>query len=340
MSENKKTKKILFVALFRGIGDAVLFYPTIERSKKAFPNSQIDIILIRTGVAEVLKVYDFKGKIFIKPKSFLNMLVWLFKVGIKRYDIVFDASSIEQIHISRWLTWMFSKGDRVGYNYGSSSWLYNKKLDTSTIVDEHQKDIYVKLLDSFIKYTPVGLLAPKKFNDISSLPEYKGRRVVIHPGARDKIDEFTKSWPAKYYAKLIKQLADLEDTQVVVIGTEAEKKLLSEYKINNENVINLMGKLSTINLFAAIKYTDIFIGNNSGPLHIAVAYKIPVITFAGGISMKRWGLPNSNKNIVLGLDKRCRICTEYQCEYKGLPCLEAITVEETYNAVIEMIERL
>lgn len=157
--------KILWIALFRGIGDAVLFYPALKRCMEIFPSSEIGLVLVRSGIAEVFKIYDFKGQIFIKPKNPLLLFFWLFKVGIKRYSIVFDASSIEQMHITRWLTWIFSRKDRVGYHFGSSSWLYNIKLQTHPIANSHQKDIYAELLKPYGEKNSVELSPPPRFRN-------------------------------------------------------------------------------------------------------------------------------------------------------------------------------
>lgn len=337
MTHKKHVKKILWIALFRGIGDAVLFYPALKHCMDTFPDSEVSIVLNKANTADVLKVYGFRGKIRIKPPGRLSLLLWLFRVGIKKYDIVFDASSIEQMHVSRWLTWIFSKGDRTGYHYGSSSWLYNKRLDTKPLAAMHQKDIYANMLNPYIKTKTIKLEKPENnilLNHSNKTNKTKQKTVVIHPGARDQVETFNKRWPAKNYAQLIEKLACFKDIRIVIIGTYEEIKLLKPFvaKPVFPEVINIMGKTSVADLFTIIRGSSLFIGNNSGPLHIAAAYQIPIITFAGGISMQRWGIPAGDFNIVLGLDKRCRVCSEYHCKDHGNPCLEAVSVDEAYKA--------
>lgn len=168
-----------------------------------------------------------------------------------------------------------------------------------------------------------------------NLAEFSGVRIVIHPGARDKYKHFVKCWPLENYIELIQRLTRLENTQTVIIGTEKEQDLLQKYEsfLKCNNVISLAGQTSIAMHFSVIKTAALFIGNNSGALHIAAAYNIPVITFAGGVPMVRWSPPQKAKNIVLGLDKRCPDCKEWNCDKNGLPCLEAISVDEVFEAV-------
>jgi ADP-heptose:LPS heptosyltransferase len=337
--------KILWIALFRGIGDTVLFYPTLKYCRATFPDTEIDILVVREGIAEVLRLYGFTGKVYILPKTVPAILRWIFMRGFRRYGKVFDASSIEQMHLSRWITWLCSSGDRTGYHLGSSSWLYNKRLNTAPIADYHQKDIYAELLRPFADVPSVAVGPPHDsdlLRESLRLPSFDGTRIVVHAGARDPSGGFVRSWMVDRYVELIAKIAVLKNVQIVIIGSDAEKVALAPFssRLAFPNVTNIAGDTSLARHFSIIKSADLFLGNTSGAYNIAIAYGKPIVTFAGGISMKRWGPPPDDKFIVLGLDKRCPECTEWHCEEHGIPCMEAVTVDEAYEAVARQIEKL
>jgi ADP-heptose:LPS heptosyltransferase len=341
--KKENPKSILWIALFRGIGDAVLFYPTLERCMEIFPGAQISLIIFRKGIEEVLRLYGFKGTCLVLPQSRIHLIPWIFRVGIRSYSMVFDASSMDQTHLTRWLSLIFSKKDRVGYQYGSSSWLYNIPLGTGPIAADHQKDIFAELLRPYDPDSRRDLTAPPDSNlgDVSDmLPDYKGKRIVIHLGARDKFGSFVKSWPLAKYVELIQRTVKITGVQIVILGDEKENKALLEFdtSLNHPGIINLTGKASIGQLFSIIRTADLFIGNNSGPLHIAACYHKPIITFAGGVPLLRWGPLSKAANVVAGLDKKqCVECKDWNCDKQGKPCLEAVTVEEVYDEVIKLL---
>jgi ADP-heptose:LPS heptosyltransferase len=336
------SKRILWIALFRGIGDAILFYPTLRRCGEVFPEAEIGVLAFRPAIETVLRLYGFGGKVWVQPASPLGWPLRIAQIGLRRYDIIFDASSMDPMHLSRWLSWLFSKGDRVGYHYGSSSWLYNKRLSTRPIAEDHEKDIFAQLLQPYAYVEPMQIVAPNTIvcKTSANLPPCLGKRIVMHLGARDPAGQFTKCWPIPCYMELVKRLANDKSIQIVILGEEKERAALEEYfsMLAACGVVNLAAQVSIVQHFGIISSADLFIGNNSGPLHIAAAYGIPLITFAGGVPMRRWGPPVSDKNIVLGLDKLCPDCQEWYCEKHGIPCLEAISVDEAFDAAQKLLD--
>lgn len=108
------------------------------------------------------------------------------------------------------------------------------------------------------------------------------------------------------------------------------------YSIYPGKTKNLVGLFSLAELKALINYSDIFIANSTGPLHIAAALGKYVIGFYPKIaqcSPARWG-PYSVKSKVFTPSLQCSNCTREQCEQ--LDCMNTIPVSEIF-AEIEKI---
>ena len=81
-------KKILWIALFRGIGDAVLFYPALKKSVELFPDCDVAVLLRKNAPAKILRLYGFKGRIYVLPKTTFRIMGMLCRMGIKKREEV------------------------------------------------------------------------------------------------------------------------------------------------------------------------------------------------------------------------------------------------------------
>ncbi len=308
-----------------------------------FTGADMQLAVLNSAVSKVLKLYFPELSILVGPPGFRGAAYWVRHLGIRKYDIVFDTASIEQVHYTRWLAYLLSRGQRVGYHYGSSSWLYNTRLKTGFIKDKHQVDIFSHFLSPFVEVSGRVLEVPGHLSlQNPVIPSEERLRVVIHPGGRDHIELFEKRWPVEYYRELIKLIKTSHKAQIVIVGTKSENSWI-ENTLREElddNTLNFAGKTDISQLFSIISSGCLFIGNNSGPMHIAAAYGVPVVTFAGGIDINRWSPAGTGPYRILGLDKICPECTHYQCSDHGKPCLEATTVAEAFTAVQELLPPL
>ena len=125
--------------------------------------------------------------------------------------------------------------------------------------------------------------------------------VVIHPGSHQHVE----TWPIDHFMELAKKIGDRGDKVVFTAGPGEEKFIEAAQQLRHKNVHTLTaGSLALRQLAAVISNARIFIGNSSGPLHIATALNIPTISFYPQVplvtSAKRWGpFGNSKLHRVL-----------------------------------------
>jgi ADP-heptose:LPS heptosyltransferase len=103
--------------------------------------------------------------------------------------------------------------------------------------------------------------------------------------------------------------------------------------------INIAGKTSVGQLAGLLQKCDLFISNDSGPVHIASAVGTPVVSIFGraqkGLSPLRWG-PTGSKDKVLHKDVGCIQCLAHNCRQEFL-CLRSITVEDVVAAAAAIL---
>ena len=130
--------------------------------------------------------------------------------------------------------------------------------------------------------------------------------------------------------------------KVLVIGGEDKRDRFcvnSVKKFMQRDALFLEGSLDIQQLASLLKRSCLFISNDSGPVHVAVAVKTPVVDLFGrnqpGLSPLRWG-PLGDKDIVIHKDVGCAgICLAHNCK-NSFDCLKAISVDEVFSAIENM----
>ena len=131
-----------------------------------------------------------------------------------------------------------------------------------------------------------------------------------------------KIWPLEYWRQLFALLSDIN---LVIIGEKGDNELLKQAA--DGRLINLLG-LELRLTAAVIKQSDLFVGGDSGPGHLAAAVGTPVISiFSAANNDKIWGVAGA-EIIVEEVD--CRHC---QANCQSVDCMKSITVERVYQAI-------
>jgi ADP-heptose:LPS heptosyltransferase len=113
--------------------------------------------------------------------------------------------------------------------------------------------------------------------------------IGISPGAGNLI----KYWPSENFVRLANLLIEQLQATIVFFGTQREASEIEDIlqQINfSQQALSLAGKLTIDQFFRALKKCDFFLGNNSGPVHMAGAMGIPALNVnAGNIDSREWG---------------------------------------------------
>ncbi|MFB3136535.1 MAG: glycosyltransferase family 9 protein, partial [Nitrospirales bacterium] len=156
--------------------------------------------------------------------------------------------------------------------------------------------------------------------------------VMIHPAAR----YWFKAWPAERFASLSDALIE-QGLKVVLIGHSDDQGIGDVVQgTAKHKLISLIGQTSLMVLAGLMKRCALFIGNDGGPMHMAVAVGCPVVALFGPTDPMVWG-PKGKQTAVLykGLD--CRDCFYPGCFRGESSCMKQISVDEVYEAARRFI---
>jgi len=148
-----------------------------------------------------------------------------------------------------------------------------------------------------------------------------------------------KAWPKGHFTELGKRLlADSEDVNIILFGGPGDKKIgkkiaegITTDSGQKPRIINFAGRLPLKKLPAALKGLDLFITNDTGPFHIAVALKTPTISLFVPSTLRHTG-PYQDLEIhkVIRKPKPCSPCIQKYCNDPN--CMSIISVEEVFQA--------
>lgn len=104
-------------------------------------------------------------------------------------------------------------------------------------------------------------------------------------------------------------------------------------------VLNLVNAFSLRELYYFFQQALLFIGPDSGPMHIAVAAGLPLVVYFGPTLPAHFG-PWQAKAIILERDFNCRPCRQRHCSFDNFPCLRTISPQEVWRAVNQMVKNI
>ena len=144
-----------------------------------------------------------------------------------------------------------------------------------------------------------------------------------------------KQWPVEYFKELAAELTS-NDHQVWVFGSEKERSLGETIAGQSNNVINLCGRTSLVDVIDLASILKVAVSNDSGLMHVAAAVDIPIIAIYGS-SSPAYTPPLSQKASVESLQLECSPCFKRTCQFGHYACLKDIPVDRILARVYELI---
>ncbi len=145
-----------------------------------------------------------------------------------------------------------------------------------------------------------------------------------------------KRWFADRYASLADRLIRGRGARVLIFGSKGEERIASEIlsRMREEPVV-LAGRTDLALLVALISRCNLFVTNDSGPMHLAAALGVPQIALFGSTDEVATG-PFSDRATVIHKHVECSPCLRRKCPI-DLRCFTRISVDEVYEAARERL---
>ena len=167
---------------------------------------------------------------------------------------------------------------------------------------------------------------------------YQGPLIVVHPGANVDF----KAWSLQRFVEVCKFLTESRECRIAVLGATGQEEKLAEELVKRigPNAVNLAGKTPVRILLAFLRLSHMFVGNDSGPMHMAAAACCPTIAIVGATNPYRFGpyLPESLKKVIVSPDFSLDVVGAGR--EKGRDMLNKISVDKVIKAIDELWEKV
>ena len=334
-------KKILLIRL-RRIGDVTLTTPAVSALRKGFPSASISYIVERPYRELAEGNPNLDKVIVLEKKQRLRDFLKLIRLIRKdKYDVVLDFHGGPRAS----LITLFSKAKlKVGYKIKYKNFIYNIKLPRSPkagyfhSVENHIN--LVKALGVDVKSLPPLYLPQARKTEVEKVKKFieanalRGTKIIaIHISAGNAF----RNWGVDNLVKLTNLLAQRADVKIVLLGTSEDQKAEEEIlKKSTASLLSLVGRLNLREVKEFISHSSLFVGPDSGPMHIAASTSTPIVALFGP-NLPAFNAPWQAKAFVVEKELDCRPCKQRRCIYEDFRCLRSIEPKEVYQACLRFI---
>ena len=344
--------------LIRGvnwIGDAVLTIPAIHSIRRSFPDAHISL-LVKPWVSEVFKESPDIDEIILYEKTYNGIrgkLKLAKRLRREKYDV---AILLQNAFDAALITWRAGIPERIGYKRDGRSFLLTKAVPVQKdVLNRHQVYYYQNLLRSAdidtAETQPYMWLTDNERRWArnllsSSFSNPKATLIGINPGATYGS---AKRWLPERFADLVIRIINELKGRVILFGGPSEVEIANEIirEINRlkiklrieqygSRLLVMSGKTTLRELGALISECDVFITNDSGPMHMASALHVPTVAIFGSTNWEATG-PFGPGHRVITKKIHCSPCMERTCPEGHLKCMSEITVHDVFSAVKEIL---
>lgn len=344
--------RVLIVRL-DNIGDVLLSEPAIAAIRTRFPTARVDLVAGRGGRAaldgnpHVDRFVDFeapwhaawRGQRIDRRAAIGRTLRALRTLRRERYDLAFELRGDFRDILFTALT-----GARVTIGNGWRGG--GDLLDHDVPVDReaHRVDFALgiaaaagaarrKVRSQMSDRPRLYLSEADRAFARDALMDLPAPRVVFHLGAGFP----SKCLPIEKFAEVAAWLRRTRRASLVVIGGPDERPLAEDLASRLDfPLTSLIGRATLRQTAAVIEAADLFVGNDSGPMHLAAAVGTPIVTFFGPSEPHKYG-PYTDRYRLLEVPLACRPCDHIHCIHSDYLCLTRIPVPAIRQAIDELI---
>ncbi len=308
--------------------------------REAYPAAEIGFVVKKAYGDLVAHNRDLTRVHLLEGSSLGDLLSLARSIRAQRYDAVIDLHrNVRSAAIAR----------RSGAGIVSA---YEKRERAVAVRVRFARGSFRasrRLVDRYL-----GALAP-----LGVVPEY--RRPRFHLGADDRAAAgdllagaglagapyaavvpgsvwATKRWPAERYAVLTRRLAEETGLSVLLLGSAGERTLCEAVRAGFPDAVVAAGTTSLGVMAALISLSRLYVGNDSGPTHVAMALDVPTVAIFGPTDPGQFDFRD---HALVYADLPCSACSFYggeRCRLRHWDCMETIAADDVLTAAVGLLE--
>jgi len=359
----RSNKRILIYRL-GSLGDTIIALPAFNKIHETFTDADITLLTNHPVHAKAAPLESILGKGYffrrvinypigtrnvfvlfklIKEIKSLNIDTLIYLTSTRKLNTTF-AAKIATLR-DRWFFKAAGIKNQIGFPKISED--FEISVDSATGLFEWEAKRLARRLNALgeislendrywdLHFTSEELNAA---NETLSLCSPQKPIIAISTGTKRQSND----WEEHNWINLLKHLKlILINWQLIIVGAGEESdranKCLDAW---DGTGINLCGKTSPRVSGAILKSAKIFIGHDSGPMHLAACVGTPCVAIFSARNVPGQWYPRGNSNKIIYHHTDCAGCGLEVCIVQNKKCILSITVDEVKNAVLEILENI
>ncbi len=318
-------RKVLLIRL-RRIGDIILTTPAVKALRTALPRAEL-VYVVEEPYRQLVEGNPDIDRVVALPKepSRREFLALVRAIRKKGYDAVIDFHGGPRASL---LALLSGAKIKAGYAIKYRGLFYDVRVPRAPNEGSiHSVANHVNLVRA------LGV----EVGDIPGLVLPRGRvltpdasLLVLHIGAGNPF----RYWGTDNLVRLVRLLEEIPGTRIALIGGAEDKAAETEILEKAPGTLSYVGALDLAGTAELIRQAAIFVGPDSGPMHIAAAVGTPIVAWFGPTlpaNFAPWKPAGGARIIEKALD--CRPCKQRTCVHGDFRCLRLITPEEVRGQV-------
>jgi len=342
--ERAKINNILIRAV-NWLGDAVMTIPAIGAVRASFPGARITL-LANPLVAELFTPHEWIDEVVVYHRKgshagLRGKLAIAEELKKHRFDL---AILLQNAFDAALLAWLARIPRRMGYQTDCRGLLLTH---SSRVIAEtrrlHQVEYYLAMLKAQgITTNDRRLLltvTPEEERDVAEMLKVEGVGegdflLGVNPGATFGS---AKRWYPERFAQVAVELSRRWGARVIITGGANEADIAGEIEAAmGGECLNMAGRTSVRSLMALIRRCNFFITNDSGPMHIAAAFNVPLVAIFGPTNHVTTS-PYGMRAVVVRKEAECAPCMKRECPTDHR-CMTAVTAQDVVAAALGLQE--
>lgn len=339
LPKNFTPKRILVVKLDH-LGDVLLATPVFSNLRQAYPDAELHALtgawsrIVLERHPDVSKVWEYNSPVFSRtaePTSLRQTFRLYRELRRQKYDLIVELRS-------DWRIICFALLRVTPKRLNRASLQVANKLGFAQFTGTHETtrnlDVLRKAdIPTSIQTTTFSVTAEDQkwaSNFLATLQINKEPPLVaIHPGSPIPL----KRWAPERYAELADWLIAQKRAKILFVGVKDEIPIITEIqRLMRVEAINIAGKTTLTQLASILHTCNVFIGNDSGPMHLAAAVGTQTIGLYGPGDPTRFG-PVGTKCRTLQRKTDCPPCRGTICRFGKDGCMSKIQVADVIQTL-------
>jgi heptosyltransferase-2 len=321
------------------VGDAVMAIPALEAVRRAHVSAEVSI-LARPAVAALLSGQSFADRVIeYDHRGWLGRERLIRTLRAEQFDL---AVLFQNAFDAAWLAWRAGIPERVGYARDGRGFLLTSAIPVPKEgeIPKHESYYYLELMRRAGWRECLGEIVPIRLH-IADSSRQEAELALLRAGARPGAWRCAiapgasygaaKCWQPERFATLADRLISECGADVIFFGTTAEKAIVARISsAMKSRAISLAGETSTADLAAFFSVCSVFVGNDSGAMHVAAAAGLPVIGIFGSTDPEGTS-PVTQQFTLVRETVSCSPCFLRRCPVDHR-CMTRITPDSVFAA--------